>query len=169
MRAKDIMQTRVVTLGPDMLLRDVGRMLERERISGAPVVGERRELLGVLSQTDLLRRYHARPAEIPAFYRDGERVAVARYVDSPGETRVAEAMTPAVLSAEEDTPVRDLARFMLAKRIHRVVIVRNGKLRGIVTSMDLLGVLAHGGTGKPGRARAQAPRRRRRAGVLGDR
>lgn len=160
------MQTQVVTLGPDMTVRDAGRVLEREGISGAPVVGDRGQLLGVLSQTDLLRRHQASAAEVPAFYREGEGIAVARLEESPSEARVAEVMTPAVLAAQEETPVVELARLMLVKRIHRVVIVRNRRIRGIVSTMDLLRVMA--GAGAPARRASVSPggrttRGRRRA------
>jgi CBS domain-containing protein len=155
--ARDIMQTKLVTVRPDMTINEAGRLLERAGVSGAPVVGTRRKLLGVLSRADLLRRHQATPAEIPAFYRDGDALALVKIVDAPGKALVAEVMTPAVLSAEERTPVKDLARFMLAKRVHRVVIVRNGALRGIVTTMDMLKVVA----GTRGRAHARLGRRTR--------
>jgi CBS domain-containing protein len=163
--ARDIMQARVLTVGPEMTVNEAGRLLERARIGGAPVVDGRRRLLGVLSRSDLLRRHQAAPAEIPAFYREGEGVTLARPVESPGEARVAEVMTPVVLSAEESTPMRALARFMVTKRIHRVVIVKDGALRGIVTTMDVLRLVAEG----PRRGRGVRRSRRRRPASRGTR
>ena len=155
--AKDLMRTRVVTVGPDTTLDEAARLFEKHGISGAPVVGPRRKLLGVVSQTDLLRRHQQEAAnEVPAFYSDGETLGLVRPVDSASFARVEEVMTPAVLSAEEDTPVAALAAFMLARRIHRVVITRDGALRGLVTTMDLLRLLA-----APAAAPARASRGRR--------
>ena len=42
---------------------------------------------------------------------------------------------------EENTPVGEIARFMLRRRVHRIVATRKSKLAGIVTSMDLLRAL----------------------------
>ena len=82
-------------------------------VSGVPVVGPKGDLIGVVSQTDLVRQDHA-----------GATVACV--------------MTPWTVSFEEDTEVKELARQMLAKKIHRVVITREGRLCGIVTSMDMV-------------------------------
>lgn len=142
-KAKDVMTTRVVTLVPDATIGEASRLFEQAGISGAPVVGPGRKLLGVLSRTDIVRHHdQARRGEVPAFYQEGGAVLFTTPVASPGDTRVAEVMTPAVLTALEDTPVEELARFMVGKRIHRVVIVRDGVLRGIVTAMDLLALLS---------------------------
>ena len=51
-------------------------------------------------------------------------------------------MTSAVFSAEEETPLRGARALMLRKRIHRVMITRDGKLPGIVTSIDMLRLVA---------------------------
>lgn len=161
--AKDIMRDRVVTLGPDMTLKEAAELFERAGISGAPVVGPGRKLLGVLSQTDLTRREREQEQNrVPAFYREGGLLRMARPLDSALLTRVSEVMTPAVLAADEGTPVRALAAIMVARRVHRVVIVRDGALRGIVTTMDILRVVAAGGTSRPASGPAPRPRPGRR-------
>ncbi|HVE12370.1 MAG TPA: CBS domain-containing protein, partial [Elusimicrobiota bacterium] len=63
------------------------------------------------------------------------------HLENPDMTRVLDIMTPAVISFEETTSIRDLAKEMLKKRIHRVPITRRGQLCGIVTSIDLLRAL----------------------------
>lgn len=143
LRAKDVMRTKVVSVGPQATLAETARLFAARRISGAPVLGPRRKLLGVVSQTDLLRRHRQEDeGEVPAFYKDGECVKISRGLDSAGEASVAEVMTPAALCAQEETPVDQLASFMLARRVHRVLFTRKGALRGIVTSMDLLRIVA---------------------------
>ena len=51
-------------------------------------------------------------------------------------------MTPWSVSFEEDTDIKEVARQMLAKKIHRVVITHEGRMCGIITSMDLLRAFA---------------------------
>lgn len=140
--ARDVMSRKVVTLNPDMTVREAADLLAKNKITGAPVVDSKHRLLGVISQTDLVRRIpEPEHQKVPAFYHDGERVVLANPVDSADDVAIARIMTPAVLSAEEETPVEQLAAAMLRKRIHRVMIVHDAKLRGIVTSMDLLKLL----------------------------
>lgn len=115
MLAKDLMRRKVVCLTPAMSLRRALETFDQHSISGAPVLSPEGGLVGVLSRTDI-----------------------------PGHDlsqRVEQAMTPYVVSFEEETPARELARQMLAKRIHRVVITKDGAIRGIVTSLDLLKAL----------------------------
>jgi len=56
--------------------------------------------------------------------------------------RVEDIMTPAPVTVPEDATIQELARLLRDRRIHRALVVRQGKLAGIVTSMDLLGALA---------------------------
>lgn len=146
MIARDIMRTKVLTARPDMTVRELAQLLTENHITGVPVVDGAGRLVGVVSQTDLVR-HELEPAEAaagaaPAFHRDPEQ-ALPRGFSTlvPDYTRVSEVMTPAAITEEEDAPLKDLARLMQKNHIHRVVITRQGRVRGIVTSMDLLGVL----------------------------
>lgn len=146
MRAKDIMRKKVVTVAGGMTIRELAKLFMEERISGAPVVDANKKLLGVVSQTDLVRHEREAGAEraVPAYYRDHEEWVLARgmQLEDPSFARVEDIMTPAVLSADEMTPVEELAKTMLRRRIHRLVITKGGRLSGIVTTTDMLKVVA---------------------------
>lgn len=145
MLAKDIMHKNVVTVTPNMTLREVAKIFSDRRISGAPVVEPGGGLVGVVSQADLVQKERDSSVRTPAIQTEMEMEETARsrglHVEDPDYTRVKQVMTPWVVSFEQDTPVPELARQMLAKRIHRVVITQEGKLCGIVTSMDMLKAL----------------------------
>lgn len=145
MLAKDIMRRHVITVTREMTLRELTKLFIERKITGAPVVDAEGRLVGVISQTDIVRRDREIPpgVEIPDYYQEAER-AVYRsgyQIEDPDFTRVADVMTPAVLSAEEGTPVEELAKLMLRKHVHRIVVTRGGQLKGIVTSMDMLRAL----------------------------
>jgi CBS domain-containing protein len=53
-------------------------------------------------------------------------------------------MSRSVISAEARVAVAEVAELMRTHRIHRVVIVEEGKLRGLVSTMDIIGVVAEG-------------------------
>lgn len=143
--AKDVMHKRVVTIAPETSLREAMQMFLEENITGAPVVDDDEKLLGVVSQTDLVRyqRRAGPEAAPPGYFResDGELLVGRLQTELPRTAQVQDIMTPAAFTTDESTPIREIARFMLRRRVHRVIVTRQGKLAGIVTSMDLLRAL----------------------------
>ncbi|UPT75282.1 MAG: CBS domain-containing protein [Elusimicrobiota bacterium] len=121
MLAKNVMRKPLIGLSPDTTLRKAADLFAKRGISGAPVMTAEGRLLGMLSRTDL----------------------IGKELDS-GLT-VKQAMTPWVVTLEEDSSVRDAARQMLSKRIHRIVLTRDGEPTGIVTTLDMLRALLRGG------------------------
>lgn len=137
MRAKDIMHHRVRTVRPETRLRELLRMFDEHGITGAPVVGPGGDLIGMVSRSDLLReqcRAGMSAAEGPVVLPD---------------MTVEAAMTPWVVSFEDDTPVEEIARQMLAKGIHRVCVTHEGRLCGIITSTDMTRALLARLSGRP--------------------
>lgn len=144
MKTKEIMHKRVVTVSPEMTLKELADLLIRRRISGAPVVDRQGNLVGVVSQTDLVRHEHeAAPPAVDIYHIEPDRSKIQRgfHVEDPDSARVKDVMTPKVIAFEENIPVREIAKLMLQKHVHRVVITREGRVCGIVTTMDMLKIL----------------------------
>jgi CBS domain-containing protein len=81
----------------------------------------------------------------PAPLRPGERPFWAEHRSpDPMEMPVSSIMTSPAISAEEDTPVTDLCQIMWSLRIHRVPVLRKGKVTGLVSSMDLCRAVIEG-------------------------
>ncbi|MBI4376862.1 MAG: CBS domain-containing protein [Elusimicrobia bacterium] len=142
MEAKDIMRKHVITVTEKMTLQEVARLFTDKNISGAAVVSREGNVIGVVSQTDLVRYDREKSAEkTPVFHKEAEEFNRGFQVENPDYTRVEQVMTPWAISFEEKTPIEELAAEMLNKRIHRVFITREGRLCGIVTSMDMIRAL----------------------------
>jgi predicted transcriptional regulator len=119
--AKDILNSDVVCVREDMELRSVAQLLGNEAITGAPVVNDRGQVVGIISQSDLVTHDLTTPA------------------DARPAATVKDVMTPGVVTVEEDTPIPAVALRMAQQGIHRVIVVdQRRQLRGIVTSMDVL-------------------------------
>lgn len=144
MLAKDIMRRKVVAVDRRMTAQELTQVLQVNGITGAPVVDEVGVVLGVVSQTDLVRaRCGGSAGEIPSYHRelDEESTPPGIHFEEADLTRVEEIMTPGAISFDEETRVETLAAAMLERHIHRVLITSGDRLVGIVTTMDLLRAL----------------------------
>ena len=153
----EIMSRDVIAVRDDMTLQEVATFLTENQISGAPVEDAEGRLVGVVSLSDVARatseqsllepeRPRAERAQVPDYYIRGweRRLTVEEFeafqVEEPG-LLVSEIMTPRIHSVDEGEPVAEAARMMREAHIHRVLVTRRGKVVGIVTTSDLLGLL----------------------------
>lgn len=163
MLAKDIMRKDVVTVPPFMTLKELALLLDERRITGAPVVDGQGKILGVVSQTDLVRAdREAAPGTVASYHRQADEAASSAgfHLEDPDRTRVEQIMTPGGLSLEESASAEEVARLMLGHRIHRILITRAGRLCGIVTSMDMVRAYLDAVGGKEPGGGAKTARRR---------
>lgn len=144
MNAADVMTRSVIAINQDAPLSQAVRLMLDGRISGMPVVDGLGRPVGMLTEGDLLRRAEtgtagAAPGWFAAVFTPG-RLA-EEYIRTHGR-RVAEVMTPGMVSVEEDTPLSDIAALMQRKRIKRVPVIRGERVVGMVSRADLLRVLS---------------------------
>ncbi len=115
MRARDIMTREVITVGPNATVQDAARVLADYHISGVPVLDESGRLVGILTEADIISK-------------EGERVA--------------DILTPRVVSVREDTFADEVARVLTSLRIKRVPVLRDGHVVGIVSRADIVRMIA---------------------------
>jgi CBS domain-containing protein len=144
MKAADVMVTNVITVGPDASVQDVAHVLLSARISGVPVVGPNGELLGIVSEGDLMRRVEAgtgraRPWWLSLFV--GRETLAAEFIREHSR-KVTDVMTRRVITAAPDTSLSKIANLLEKNAIKRVPIVEGGNLVGIVSRANLLQALA---------------------------
>jgi CBS domain-containing protein len=144
--AKDIMSPNVVTVTETMDLREAAKIFVEERISGAPVVDDLGNLVGVISQSDLVEYELETERELTEeapFYRrpydDALRASRGFQIEELSADTIKDVMTPYLITIKEDTPIREVAARMAQCGIHRVIVVdEDQQIRGIVTSLDVL-------------------------------
>ncbi|MHB0998893.1 MAG: CBS domain-containing protein [Armatimonadota bacterium] len=148
--AKDIMNTNVIAVSASTKLNEVVELLATNNISGAPVVDEKDNLIGIISEADLIdqkKREWAIPRlALFGLWRVPDRLLEDSYKEGCNlEAR--DIMSKKVITAGEDASVIDLAEIMINKRINRIPIVRDNKVIGIVTRTDILkGTCGYPGT-----------------------
>lgn len=141
--ASDLMNPDVVTVGEDMRLKALASFLVQHEISGAPVVDPDGQLVGVVSMFDVARATAA-PDQARGGFLQSVREPDPIALDGDGvddELTVGDVMTTNVFTVGDDTPVSEVAAMMVHHHLHRVLVVRDEEVVGIVSSSDLLGLL----------------------------
>jgi CBS domain-containing protein len=118
--ARDIMVTRLVTLSPEMKLREAAKLLLKNRISGAPVVNDRGELIGVFSEQDVMS------ALIDAVY------------DELPSSEVGKFMSRDVYTIHEDMDLLAIAQIFQSRGFRRLPVVRDQQLVGQISRRDVM-------------------------------
>jgi CBS domain-containing protein len=136
MRADDVMTSNLVTVGEDASVRDVALVLLQNQISAVPVIDRMGNMIGIVSEGDLMRRPGS-DTQLSSEQAMGEAEFVKMH-----SRHVTDVMTRGVITATSDTPVAKIAFLLEKNGIKRVPILRGGKLVGIVSRANLLQGLA---------------------------
>ena len=152
--AADVMRKDPVTASPAWSLAELERELCANRFSGFPVV-EGGRLVGVVSRSDVVRQLaleRSRAGAFSDYFRRDDADAAAdeaelleeeRFVASrAAKLRVADVMSPPTFMVSPDTTVPEVAQLLVSKRIHRVPVADDDRLVGIISSLDLVALLA---------------------------
>lgn len=146
--AADIMTDQLHTVPHDWTVDQLATFLIDHSISGAPVVDEGGILSGVVSLTDIVRQGCEQGLDLDT--RDDQFYStVTDRVLAPEEARafresvdegalVADIMTPVAFEVSPNTSLLQVAEAMVRGKIHRVLVTEEGKLKGIITALDLL-------------------------------
>ncbi|WP_420130465.1 HPP family protein [Longimicrobium sp.] len=140
---RDVMRIQMVTVVPEMTVRELAHTLLESGVRAAPVLGPTGNLLGVASEVDVAR---LTLGEWPACNgADGKGTARATELDgaqSPLDTlRVRDVMSPVGPTVSPDEPVKTLVSRFVRERLKRALVVENGMLLGIVAPIDVLGAI----------------------------
>jgi len=134
-------------------VRDVIKLFRKYKISGAPVVDDDNNLVGIISESDIIKTLTTHDEgldlilpspfdlielplkttlKIEEFKEDIEKAL---------KTKVKDIMTKDVITISPDTPINEAANIMIKHNIKRLPVVKNGKLVGIITRGDLIEAL----------------------------
>jgi CBS domain-containing protein len=142
LRVGDIMQENWPTLSPEQTVEDVIKLFAESGISGAPVVEDGR-LAGIVTEGDLI--FQDAEIKAPGFLDIlGGIIPLGNWeeyrqeaIKSAGVT-VGEVMTREVMTVSPDDSLAEAATIMAEERIKLLPVAEEGRLRGVVTRMDIL-------------------------------
>jgi CBS domain-containing protein len=146
MRADDVMTMEVITVSPDTHIQDVAKTLLENHVSALPVVDDAGQLLGIVSEGDLIRRRESGTERRQSWWLrllENPNDLAEEYVKSHG-MHAKDVMTKKVVTVTEDTSVSEIAELLEKHHIKRVPVVHDGRVVGIVSRANLLhGLIVH--------------------------
>ena len=145
--ARDVMNADVITIQKNKTVKELSTLLTEHWITGAPVVNDEDNLVGVVSLTDIAKnvnetdvavdnsnpRYDVRGWENKMEPEELEQC----HIEKEGML-VEDIMTSLPLTVPETTTVPEIADIMVEGRVHRLLVTRNRQLMGIITTLDVL-------------------------------
>lgn len=129
---RDVMRIHMVTVVPEMTVRELAQTLVDAGIRSAPVLDPAGKIVGVASQADVIA---PRAADLPCASSRGGCACGADGL------RVRDVMGPVGPVVSPDEPLPRLVRRFVRERVQRALVVENGMLLGIVTPIDVLGAI----------------------------
>lgn len=122
LKVKDYMTTSLITFSPSQKVHSVVEAIIKNKISGGPVVNEKNELVGIISEGDCLKQ-----------------LSESRYYNMPLEEDLVEKrMIRDVETIDGNMDIFDAANKFLSSKRRRFPIVQNGKLVGQISQKDIL-------------------------------
>lgn len=146
LKAKDFMTKDVITINSAATVEELARLLIEHRISGAPVVNNKKELIGIVTENDLIsqnKRLH-----IPTIIRLFDAFIVLgsgkleEEIKKMAAATVEEICIKKVVSITEDTPLQEVATIMSEQKIHLLPVLRNNVVVGIVGKADIVNAMS---------------------------
>lgn len=121
-KVSDYMSKNLTTFKPDQSVMEVMNVLIKNKISGGPVINEKNELVGIISEGDCMKQ-----------------ISESRYYNQPMENmKVEQHMVKEVETIDGEMNVFDAAEKFLSSKRRRFPIVEDGKLVGLISQKDVL-------------------------------
>ena len=155
LKVKDVMTTPVITVTVDTSLKRAAEILDENYFSGVPVVDDEEKLVGILSETDILRytqQIIGQPLRDPhrVFTKSQEILHIdithrgVEVIELVANTTVETLMTVDLYTVLEDAPLSEVVRLMHEHNVNRIPVVgENYLLMGIVTRADIISALVN--------------------------
>lgn len=151
-QAKDIMHAEVLSVYEGWSIQRLADFFMKHKISGAPVIASDHELVGVVSVSDIFHFENMddeqKKSALQTCYRDVANTE-PNVVDLESWSKnaqyhctVHQIMAPHVISVAETAALPEIATLMLEHGIHRVFVTRDNCISGVISTTNILQVLA---------------------------
>jgi len=143
LNASDIMTTDVLTVKKETTLKELAGILYKRHINGVPVVDDKGSLIGIICESDLIRK--DKKLHIPTVVTIFDAVI---YLENPkniekefqrvSATTVGDLYTPNPITVDEKTPIDEIATLMTQKKTYTIPVMDGDRMVGIIGKADLI-------------------------------
>jgi len=150
MLSKDIMTRDVVKIPVGMTVESLIDTLREKKITGAPVVDSEDNLVGIVSNEDIIHsqlyaeRRETSQSGLMDIFKSGYTTIAPQENRPDRPALVAEIMTRNVITVNEDSSLIELCSVLIEKKIHRIPVTSSGRLVGIISTLDIVKAVSNG-------------------------
>ncbi len=143
LKAKDIMTKDVITVNTATTIEDLAHILIKHNISGAPVVIDEGDLIGIVTENDLIsknKRLHIPTVMrlFDAYIMLESPATIEREIRRMAAVTVNDICIKEVVSVSEETTVEEIATTMSEKKVYLIPVTAGKKVIGIIGKMDII-------------------------------
>ncbi|MGL5641971.1 MAG: CBS domain-containing protein [Paraclostridium sp.] len=143
-QAKDIMTANVKVAKEQDTIKDIANILITEKIGGVPVVDEDNRVVGIISETDIMKKEkYINPPEYITFLQGiiclDDFKKMEHDIKDIAATQVKDLMSKEIVKVHEDDTFDDVANIMIKKSVNRVPVVdKDNRIKGIICRYDII-------------------------------
>lgn len=142
-KVKDVMSKQVLTILKGTSVKEVARILTKKGVGGAPVVDEKGNLIGIVSESDLIMQDVK--VHFPTYisFLDGfiYLESLKRFEENLRKAvgaKVEDVMTEKVVTVDADETIEEAATLLADRRLSRAPVLSQGKMVGIISKADIV-------------------------------
>ncbi len=145
-KAKDIMTSDVITAKESMSVKDLAKLLYENKISGVPVFDDKKQIIGVATESDLIdqnKKIHI-PTVVAildsfVFLENPEKME--KDIKKMAAINVGDICSHELVSVAPDTPLDEVATLMAERQVHTLPVMDGEKLVGVIGKTDIIRTL----------------------------
>lgn len=138
MIVRDIMQSQLLTASPQTSLKEVGRIIFGTRINALPVIDEKGNLVGIITDKDVTAKFYPSFEEyIDDYVNAKDFTAMEEKAKEVMKLKAIDVMKKDILTISPDTPILKASGLMIVKRVNQLPVVEEGRLIGIISHGDI--------------------------------
>jgi len=145
--AKDIMTTEVITVRMDTTVNELAEILWKNRISGAPVLDDERNVVAVVTENDLIdqsKKFHI-PTMVSlldsVIFLESSKKTEEEIKKMAGNA-VRDICAKKFVSVSKDAGMDEIATIMAEKKVHTLPVMKDGRLIGVIGKTDIIRTIA---------------------------
>jgi predicted transcriptional regulator len=147
--AKELMSKKVITVTSETPVRELAAILTENKISGVPVIDNQSEVIGVVTESDLIdqnKKVHIPTvvAILDSFIFLESPEKMKNELKKMAGIKVEDILAHEIITVQQDTPLDEIATLMAEKKVHTLPVLDGKKLVGVIGKSDIIRTIANG-------------------------